>query len=136
MTLKDILNSKPSKIITCNVNCIVADAISVMDAKGVGSILVYDDHKKLAGIFTERDIMKCFVRNISFTNEVMARIMTPNPLVLDSSTDVSVAMNMMSERKFRHLPVSENGEIIGVISYRDLVSHILPGIIYMTGDSY
>lgn len=136
MTLKDILNSKPSKIVTCNINCIVADAISIMDGKAVGSILVYDDNKKLAGIFTERDIMKCFARNISFTDEVMSRVMTPSPLVLESSTDVSVAMNMMSERNIRHLPVSENGEIVGVISYRDLVSKILPGIVYMASDSY
>ncbi len=136
MTLKDILNAKPSKIITCSTTCIVADAIAIMDGKGVGSILVYDENKKLAGIFTERDIMKCFVKNVSFTDVVMSKVMTANPMTLDSSTEVATAMTLMSEKRIRHLPVTEEGNVVGVISYRDLVSHLLPEVIYMAEDIY
>ena len=107
-----------------------------MDGNNVGSILVYDNDKKLAGIFTERDIMHCFTKNISFKDDTIEKVMTPNPLVLDSSTDISVAITVMSEKKIRHLPVMEDEKIVGMISYRDLVSYLLPEVIYMAEDIY
>ncbi len=131
MTLKELLITKPSKLVTCKTSCIAADAISIMDGKGIGSILVYDDNDRLAGIFTERDIMRCFAKNIPLNEITMSRVMTPNPMTLDASSDVEVAMALMSEKKIRHMPVTEEGKVIGVISYRDLVSFILPDVIYM-----
>lgn len=136
MTLKDLLQSKPSKMVTCKTTCLVSDAVTVMDGHNVGSILVLDDNDKLAGIFTERDIMHCFVKNISFRDEVMKNVMTPDPVTFDSSTEISVAISAMSEKKIRHLPVTENGKIIGMVSYRDLVSLLIPKVIYMTDDIY
>lgn len=136
MTLKDILNAKPTKLVTCTINCIVADAVTMMDGKGVGSILVFDENNNLAGIFTERDIMKCFARNLSFKDVTMSKVMTPNPMTLDSSTEVSKAIALMSEKNIRHIPVTEDGKVIGVISYRDLVSYILPDVIYRAEDTY
>ena len=136
MTLKDVLAAKPSKVITCTTTCVVADAVTVMDGNNVGSILVYDAEKNLVGIFTERDIMHCFTKNISFKDDMIEKVMTPNPIVLDSSTDISVAITVMSERKIRHLPVREDEKIAGIISYRDLVSYLLPEVIYMAEDIY
>jgi signal-transduction protein with cAMP-binding, CBS, and nucleotidyltransferase domain len=135
MTLKELLITKPSKLVTCKTSCIAADAISIMDGKGIGSILVYDDNDRLAGIFTERDIMRCFAKNIPLNEITMSRVMTPNPMTLDASSDVGVAMALMSEKKIRHMPVTEEGKVIGVISYRDLVSFILPDVIYMAEDT-
>ncbi|HET6516447.1 MAG TPA: CBS domain-containing protein [Thermodesulfovibrionales bacterium] len=134
MTLKELLESKPSKMITCKTTCLVADAVTVMDGHNVGSILVFDDNSRLAGIFTERDIMHCFAKNIDFKQEPIAKVMTHNPLTLEASTDINVAITVMSERKFRHLPVTEDGKIVGVVSYRHIVSHLLPDIIYMADD--
>jgi CBS domain-containing protein len=134
MTLKQVLQAKPSKMVTCKTTCMVADAVTVMDGHNVGSILVLDDDGKLVGIFTERDIMHCFVKNISFRDVTMGHIMTPNPITLDSSTDISVAAALMSEKKIRHLPVMEGGNLSGVISYRDLVSCLLPQVLYSTED--
>lgn len=136
MTLKDLLQAKPSKMVTCKTTCLVADAVTVMDGHNVGSILVLDDADKLVGIFTERDIMHCFVKNISFKDEVMGKIMTPNPITFDSSTDIGAAITVMSEKKIRHLPVTEGGKLTGVVSYRDLVSYLLPQVIYASDDIY
>ncbi len=136
MTLKDLLQSKPSKMVTCRTTCMVADAVTVMDGHNVGSILVLDHEDKLAGIFTERDIMHCFAKNISFKDETIGNIMTPNPITFDSSTDISAAIAVMSEKRIRHLPVTEGEKIIGVISYRDLVSNLLPPVLYMTEDIF
>lgn len=134
MTLKDILDSKPSKMITCRTTCLVADAVTVMDGHNVGSILILDSEDRLAGIFTERDIMHCFAKNISFREETIANVMTPNPITLDSSEVISVAIKVMSENKIRHLPVMDKGKLIGVVSYRYVVSCLLPEVIYMADD--
>ena len=136
MTLKDLLQSKPTRVETCSTDCIVADAITIMDGKNIGSLLVLDSDKKLVGIFTERDIMHCFAKGTQFKTEVMKNVMTPNPTTLDASTDISVAISLMSDRKIRHLPVMENETIIGMVSYRDLVSYLLPEVIYMAEDIY
>jgi signal-transduction protein with cAMP-binding, CBS, and nucleotidyltransferase domain len=123
-------------MVTCKTTCLVADAVTVMDGHNVGSILILDHDDKLAGIFTERDIMHCFVKNISFKDATIGKIMTPDPITFDSSTDISVAIAVMSEKKIRHLPVTEEGRLVGVVSYRDLVSYLLPQVIYMTDDIY
>jgi CBS domain-containing protein len=134
MTLKELLDSKPSKMVTCRTTCLVADAVTVMDGHNVGSILILDEQGRLAGIFTERDIMHCFAKNISLREESIANVMTPNPTTLDSSEELSVAIKVMSEKKIRHLPVMEGGKLIGVVSYRYVVSCLLPEVIYMADD--
>jgi len=136
MTLKDLLQSKPSKMVTCRTTCIVADAVTVMDGQNVGSILVLDDRGRLAGIFTERDIMHCFAKNLDFKDETIGTIMNPNPITLDPLTNISAAIKVMSQNKIRHLPVMEDQKIVGIVSYRDLVSYLLPEIIYMADDIY
>ncbi len=136
MTLKYLLQSKPSKMITCRTTCLAADAVTVMDGHNVGSILVLDEEEKLAGIFTERDIMHCFVKNISFKDVKMKQVMTPNPVTFDSSTEISFAIGVMSEKKIRHLPVTEEGKLVGVVSYRDLVSYLLPQVIFASDDIF
>lgn len=136
MLLKDVIQSKPTKMVTCKKDCKIADAVTIMDGNNVGSILVLDDDQKLIGIFTERDIMHCFAKKISMNDEVMGNVMTAKPISLDASIDISVAVNVMSEKKIRHLPVTEDEKIIGMISYRDLVSYLLPEVIYMAEDIY
>ena len=121
-------------MITCKTTCRVADAVTVMDGHNVGSILILDDEDKLVGIFTERDIMHCFAKNLSFKDVTMDKIMTPNPVTFDSSTKISHAIEIMSEKKIRHLPVTEGGKLVGIVSYRDLVSYLLPQVIFASDD--
>ncbi len=136
MTLKDVLESKPSQIVTCTKDCKLSDAVSIMDDKGVGSILVMDKEEKLIGIFTERDVMHCFSQQVNFKEDVVGKVMSKDLVALDSSTDIGVAVNVMSKHKIRHLPVLENEKFKGMISYRDLVSYLLPEVIFMAEDIY
>lgn len=136
MTLKDVLASKPMKVLTCKKDCKLADAVTIMDGNNVGSILIVDSEEKLIGIFTERDIMHCFAKKVAMNEEVMGSVMTQKPLTLDSSVDIAIAVQLMSEKKIRHLPVTEDEKVVGMISYRDLVSYLLPEVIYMAEDMY
>ncbi|MBI5025456.1 MAG: CBS domain-containing protein [Nitrospirae bacterium] len=136
MTLKDVLESKPLEIVTTTKDCSVREAINIMSERNVGSILVIDENNKLVGIFTERDAVRCLAKNISFEKEAIQNVMSPNPITFNSSTEISAAIAVMSRKKIRHLPVMEGDKIAGMISYRDLVSYLLPEICYMAEDIY
>lgn len=134
LTLKELLETKPLKMVTCRTTCLVSDAVTVMDGHNVGAILILDSQDRLAGIFTERDLMHCFAKNIPLQQESIASVMTPNPLTLEHSENISVAIKVMSENKIRHLPVMEHDKVIGVLSYRYVISCLLPEAIYMADD--
>ncbi|MEJ2683350.1 MAG: NADH-ubiquinone oxidoreductase-F iron-sulfur binding region domain-containing protein [Candidatus Sulfobium sp.] len=136
MTVKDLMQSKPTKMVTCGKDAKVAEAIGIMDSNNVGSVLVVDEEKKIVGIFTERDIMHCFAKKIAVNEAVLDDVMSRKPVTLDGSIDISVAVKVMSEHKIRHLPVTEDEKVIGIISYRDLVAYLLPEVIYMAEDIY
>jgi CBS domain-containing protein len=84
------------------------------------SILV-GDGDKLRGIFTERDLL---VRVVAAGQDpaatTLAEVMTPDPDTLEGSTPVAEAIRRMDELNYRHMPVTENGRVIGVVSWRDL----------------
>ncbi|HIJ60773.1 MAG TPA: CBS domain-containing protein [Nitrospirae bacterium] len=132
ITLRDIMKSKEAKIVTCGLNCKVIDAILKMDMMGVSSILVLDTNQELKGIFTERDAMKCFTKAVKIRDEEIKKVMTRSPISLDISTDIGIAISIMSERKIRHLPVREDDKIVGMVSYRDLVTYLLPEVTFYT----
>jgi NADH:ubiquinone oxidoreductase subunit F (NADH-binding)/CBS domain-containing protein/(2Fe-2S) ferredoxin len=130
--LKDLIEGKKGSIVKCTLGCKVSDAIIKMDSLEVGSILVFDDNDNLVGIFTERDAMRCFTKRISLKDEPIYNVMTKNPITLDVSTDLGIAVNLMSERKIRHLPVTKDDRVVGVVSYRDLVAYLVPQVLYMS----
>ena len=129
--LKDLLEKKTGKIVKCTLSCKVSDAIIKMDGLDVGSMLVFDNDDNLVGIFTERDAMKCFTKGIAVRDVPIQKVMTKNPITLDVSTDIGIAVNLMSEKKIRHLPVTEDDRVVGLISYRDLVTYLLPEVAFV-----
>jgi NADH:ubiquinone oxidoreductase subunit F (NADH-binding)/CBS domain-containing protein/(2Fe-2S) ferredoxin/NAD-dependent dihydropyrimidine dehydrogenase PreA subunit len=135
MTLRDILYSKPPIIVTINKNKTVRDAVHVMSEKNVSGIFVVDDNDKLASIFTERDIVRCTFNNISL-DEKIENIMRHDITTFDPSVDISSAMSVASRKKIRHIPVAEGDRIVGMITFRDLVSYLLPEICYVAENIY
>jgi NADH-quinone oxidoreductase subunit F/NADP-reducing hydrogenase subunit HndC len=135
MTLKDILDSKPYEIVTINRNCCIADAVRVMSEKNVSGIFVVDEHDTLVSIFTERDIVRCVFNNTP-TDESLENLLMRDITIFDPSTEVSAAISIASRKRIRHLPVVEGDKIIGMITFRDLVSYLLPEICYMAETMY
>ncbi|UCG79053.1 MAG: CBS domain-containing protein, partial [Nitrospirota bacterium] len=130
MKLNDLLRTKPAKIVTCRDDNTIREAVDLMDGKEVGSVLVMDDGGDLKGIFTERDVLRCVAREVDFDTEKITGVMSKNPVQLDASADIEEAANVMSKGNFRHLPVNNGKELIGMVSYRDLVSYLLPEVIF------
>ncbi|MDA8339417.1 MAG: CBS domain-containing protein [Nitrospiraceae bacterium] len=136
MTLRDILESKPIEIFCVNKKQRVKDAINLMNERNISAVMVVDDNNKLVGMFTERDVVKCFARNISFDTEIIENIMSREIITFDPSTEISAAISVVANKKMRHLPVVEGDKIVGMVTYRDLVSYVLPEIVYMAEEMY
>ena len=136
MILKDIIESKPLMIITIAKNRTIADAIKIMSEKNVSGIFIVDENNKLAGIFTERDIVHCVVNKIPLEHETIKNVMRRDLTTFDPSVEISSAITVASQKKIRHLPVVEDDKIVGMVTFRDLVSYLLPDICYMAKEIY
>jgi len=97
----------------------VAEAATVMGGRHVGSTLVMDGGS-LAGIFTERDILRALSQDFDAPSHPVEHWMTRNPVTIPPDTAVDDALDLMLSKGFRHLPVEEGGSIVGVVSMRDL----------------
>ena len=119
--LNDLLAEKGRHVYTIRKGASVCDAVRQMNLRGIGALVVMDGERP-AGIFTERDVLIRVVdadRDPALTRVV--EVMSPDPLVVDARTRVKDAMSIMTERRFRHLPVTEDGEVVGLVSIGDLM---------------
>jgi CBS domain-containing protein len=112
---RDLLTVDPGDAIT--------DVAKRMVAKDVGAVLVYEN-AKLCGILTERDVLRAVADGLDDATLVRDR-MTANPETLDADDTTEHAAVLMIHGGFRHLPVMEAGEVVGVLSIRDLMRVVL-----------
>ena len=122
MNLHDVLAAKGHRVVTVPAKSSVADAIRAMHAEKVGAVMVPDAEGCPVGIFTERDVVRLYAdgdRDLD-TLAVEAR-MTCSVVVGRLSMSVDEALGLMTERRFRHLPVIDDGKLLGLVSIGDLV---------------
>ena len=110
----------------------VSNAIEVMAEKNYGSVVIVDNKDKVIGIVTERDIVKKLVKNnMSPKATNLEDIMTPNPRVANENDDVLDWLRIMSNDRFRRLPVVDaDGKIKVIFTQGDFVSYTWPDLIY------
>ncbi|MCP5409277.1 MAG: CBS domain-containing protein [Chromatiaceae bacterium] len=122
MTLESLINNKKADLIYIEKNAKVLDAIKCMCDYKVGSLLIKSDSGRLKGILTERDILRfCSTRSGELENTEVGEIMTRDPITAPPNCSNEEAMTLMTERRFRHLPVVEDGKLLGIVSIGDLV---------------
>jgi CBS domain-containing protein len=97
----------------------VGEAISLMAQNKIGSALVMEGGK-LIGIFTERDTVRAISQSHDAPDHEISSWMTRDPKTVSPDVDVDTALRTMLDNGFRHLPVVEGGEVIGMVSMRDL----------------
>jgi CBS domain-containing protein len=123
MTIASVLQGKGSAIETIAGNETVFDAVRRLGEKRIGALPVIDGGK-IAGIMSERDVIYCLR---SHGPEVLdwpvSRVMSSPAITADSATEVLAALALMTQRRIRHLPVVDGGEIRGIVSIGDLVKH-------------
>jgi CBS domain-containing protein len=140
-TLSAVLAAKGSSVYSVAPEVRVLDAVRKMNQEHIGALLVCESNE-LVGIFTERDVLTRVVdagRDPGATKVV--DVMTSEVETVRSSTGVQDAMALISERRFRHLPIIDDGELLGVVSSGDLTrwvsrnqeGHIKDLVNYITG---
>ncbi len=124
-TVRELIDRKGSDLLMVNPDTTVLEASRLMNDRGVGSVLVMTDGA-LTGIFTERDLMRRVVAvdrlpGATKVGEVMTSSLvtcTPDATMQDCGT-------VMSERRIRHLPVVDEGAVVGLVTTGDLLAHEL-----------
>lgn len=118
--LSAVLAEKGSQVHCIAPDATVAAAVRLMNEKKIGALLVLHD-SRLVGMFTERDVLTRVVGTHRNADETRIReVMTTKLLVVEPSTTVGEAMRIVTEKRFRHLPVMEGGQLKGMISSGDL----------------
>ncbi len=122
MNLKDVLAAKGHRVVTVSAKSSVADAIRTMHSEKVGAVMVPDAVGCPVGIFTERDVMRLYADgDRDFDTLAVEARMTCSVVLGLPSMSVDEALGLMTERRFRHLPVVEDGKLLGLVSIGDLV---------------
>jgi CBS domain-containing protein len=103
----------------------VAVAIARMLEANVGGVVVCEAGGVLAGIFTERDVLRLAGEGPHFLEALVRDAMTPRPITVSADDDIVSAARLMGERRVRHLPVVQDGQVLGVVGIRDVMGSLV-----------
>jgi CBS domain-containing protein len=125
--VKNMLREKGGIIHSVPSSSSVYEALKFMADKNIGAIMIIDDGN-IAGIFTERDYArKVILIGKSSKDTLISEVMTAKLKLITVKPDDTVehCMNLMNDKHFRHLPVMDNGELVGLISIRDVMKSVI-----------
>ena len=124
MRLQDLLEARGMPVRFIAGDLTVLDAIDLM-AEGKITALIVAQADQPIGIFTERDIMRCHLnhRDKPISQVMVQQVMTNKLFIAESTEEISKVMPIMLQMDIRHLPVAEDGRIVGIIPLRELVQH-------------
>jgi CBS domain-containing protein len=108
------------RVVTVKPDDSVQVAIARMLEENVGSVAVCTQNE-LVGIFTERDVLRMAGEGSGFGDALVGDVMTRSPVTVSPDDDVLAAARLMSERRIRHLPVVEMGNVLGLVGIRDVM---------------
>lgn len=123
MTIAAILTTKGSGVATVAAGTQVRDAVALLAEKRIGAVPVLEG-SDIRGIFSERDLVRCVADHGSGVLDwPVDRVMTSPVETVETTTPILAALAEMTQRRIRHLPVVESGEIRGIVSIGDLVKY-------------
>lgn len=124
-TVQNIIDTKGSDVWGINADASVFEALEFMADRNVGALIV-EREGKFIGIVSERDYARKIILMSKVSKETpVSAIMTPNPVTVGLSESVSNCMQIMTNRRFRHLPVLHEGDLVGLISIGDVVRAVI-----------
>jgi CBS domain-containing protein len=118
--LRSIMNPD---VYTCTPLCTMRDVIRDMAARNISSVVVIDHVQQPVGILTERDIMKRVIANdcVDLDSTPISKIMTFDPITLHPDNTIYRALSVLTDSKVKHLPLIEDGKIVGIVTMRQLL---------------
>ena len=123
MTIARLLEGRMAAIVTCDAEGSVRDAVALLAERRIGAMPVLDGGK-LAGIFSERDVIyQLAAQGPAVLDRKLREVMTSPAVTVEPETSVLAALSLMTRRRIRHLPVVQGGEMIALVSIGDLVKY-------------
>ncbi|WP_336056440.1 CBS domain-containing protein [Nitratireductor sp. CH_MIT9313-5] len=122
MTVKAILDAKGRDVLTISPDSDLAQASALLSEHGIGALVVSRDGQRIDGILSERDIVRALGRGGAETlSQPVASVMTAKVQVCHEDNTVNEVMQVMTDGRFRHLPVEKDGKLAGLVSIGDVV---------------
>ena len=124
MRIREVLRTKASQdIVTITPDAGVRDLVAELAAHNVGALIVSTDGSTVEGIVSERDVVRHLHHDGTVVNNTVGAIMTTDVETCDTDTLVDDLMKIMTERRIRHVPVVDDGRLVGIVSIGDVVKH-------------
>ena len=122
MKVRNLLASKSGKVLTVHRDQTVKDLIDILAKRRIGALVVVDAQGKLTGIISERDVVRlAAAHGAAALDLLIGDVMTKDVVIGTPQDDVLSVAHTMTERRFRHLPILEGDELIGMISIGDIM---------------
>ncbi|MGK0273444.1 MAG: CBS domain-containing protein [Cocleimonas sp.] len=124
-TVSTILKTKGNIIFTASSDTQVMEALRMMDEKGIGALIIFEDDE-IKGLFTEGDyIRRVLLEGLDINNTLVDDVMTKDVLTIDPKKTINETMQLMIDKDIRYLPVLEDGKLLGVISVGDCIKKVI-----------
>lgn len=123
MLVQQILKSKgDGAVVTVKPGSLVSDAAGILAERRIGGLVVSRDGETVDGILSERDIVRSLaVRGATCLNETIDEMMTRNPVCCARQDTSDAVLTRMTDGRFRHMPVVEDGKLVGIVTIGDVV---------------
>ena len=121
MNIARLLASKGANVVTIGPLDAIREALRRLAEHNIGALVVLDGQGALAGIVTERDIVRALARTEAILDEPIAAIMTRDVVIGTPQDDLVAVGHTMTESRIRHLPVVDGGRLVGIVSIGDVV---------------
>ena len=126
MTVSIILAAKGREVVSVEPNATLTSVVALLAERRIGAALVLGVDRRIVGIVSERDIVRALgERGTAALDDPVSRIMTRRVSTCTEGETISSIMERMTEGKFRHVPVVDQGRVVGIISIGDVVKHRL-----------
>lgn len=122
MIVDQILKEKGFAVISVKAHETLSEVAKTLDVKRIGAVVALDDDGAIIGVLSERDIVRHVSRQGTAALELnVGDAMTRDVITVDTATKIDDALQLMTDRRIRHLPVTNQNKLVGVISIGDLV---------------
>lgn len=129
MTIARLIEGRSGEIVACDTRTTVRDAVRLLAERRIGAMPVYAGGK-VAGIFSERDVVyELAEQGPAMLDKAVGEVMTSPPITVTPATGVLEALELMTLRRIRHLPVVNGEDMIGFVSIGDLVKHRIERVV-------
>ena len=121
MNIANVLASKGGRVVTIHPHQTVREALERFAEHHIGALVVVDNAQRAVGMITERGILRAALTNERVLGTIVGGVMTRDVVIGHPSDDLMSVAHTMTEKRIRHLPVMDQGKLVGMVSLGDLV---------------